>query len=155
MAAVESEVDGVEEEVKSDERAVEGQEMMVLALEEVVDERDEAVAPVEEQRAEEQVSVPIVSRKRKERQGRNDAALDEREERLRVSKQRRSARSTPKSLEEVICEWIEEHGEAWNPQLRTVLEGSLLTYGVPVTIDVAENMLNERLSEVYGLAGDG
>ena len=148
-------MDSVEEEVESDERAEESQEMSELALEEVVDEKDEAVAPVEEQRAEEQVSVPVVSRKRKGRQGRNDAAPDEREERLRVSKQRRSAQSTPKSLEEVICEWIGEHGEAWNSRLRTGLEDSLLTYGVPVTIDVAEGMLKERLSEVYGQSGNG
>ena len=120
-----------------------------------MDEKDKAVAPVEEQCAEEQVSVPVVSRKRKGGQGRDDAAPDEREERLRVSRQRRSAQSTPKSLEEVICEWIEEHGEAWNPRLRTVLEGSLLTHGVPVTIAVAEGMLKERLSEVYGQSEDG
>ena len=89
------------------------------------EEKDEPAALVEEQRAEEQVIGPVVSRKRKARQERSDAAPDEREERMRMSKQRRSAQSTPKSLEEVISEWIEEHGDAWSPQLRTVLEGSL------------------------------
>ena len=123
---------------------------------EVMDEKDEPAAlVVEEQRAEEQVIGPVVSRKRKARQERSDAAPDEREERMRMSKQRRSAQSTPKSLEEVISEWIEEHGDAWSPQLRTVLEGSLLTHGVPITIAVAEGMLKQRLSEVHGHSGVG
>ena len=55
----------------------------------------------------------------------------------------------------MITEWIEEHGDAWNPQLRTVLKGSLLTHGVPITIDVAEGMLKQRPGEVYGHLGVG
>ena len=133
VAAAESEVDNVDEYFDSDERVEDDQQRSELALKEVMDEKDEPAALVEEQRAEEQVIGPVVSRKRKARQERSDAAPDEREERMRMSKQRRSAQSTPKSLEEVISEWIEEHGDAWSPQLRTVLEGSLLTHGVPIT----------------------
>ena len=155
VAAAESEVDNVDEYSDSDERVEDDQQRSELALKEVMDEKDEPAALVEEQRAEEQVIGPVVSRKRKARQERSDAAPDEREERMRMSKQRRSAQSTPKSLEEVISEWIEEHGDAWSPQLRTVLEGSLLTHGVPITIAVAEGMLKQRLSEVHGHSGVG
>jgi hypothetical protein len=68
------------------------------------------------------------------------------EERKRKSRQRRSALASPKSVDEVISKWIEEKGSVWNAQLRTDLEGRLLTYGISLTIDVVEGMVKQRLT---------
>ncbi len=70
------------------------------------------------------------------------------EERKRKCRQRRSALSSPKSVDEVISKWIEEKGSGWNAQLRTDLEGRLLTHGISLTIDVVQGMVKQRLSEI-------
>jgi hypothetical protein len=102
-----------------------------------------------EEEGEEEVSAPPPPKKRRvERDGKSQEPENEQEERKRRSRQRRSALASPKTVDEVINEWIRDKGSAWSPRLRTDLEGRLLTHDINLTIDVVEGMLKQRLSEL-------
>jgi hypothetical protein len=147
-SVADSEVDSGEEQVTPYELEESNEEQSREAHnEEAHNEGKDERGEVEEQRAVEQVREPPVSKKRRVPR---DAAADELQERKRKSAERRSAQSPSMSVEALISEWIEEHGGAWNKQLRIVLEGRLLTYDIPITVAVVEGMLKQRVSELFG-----
>jgi hypothetical protein len=82
------------------------------------------------------------------REEKSDEPEDEQEKRRRKSRQRRSELLSSKTVEEVIDEYIGEHGSDWSPLLRSNMEGRLLTCGVNLTIHVVEGKLKQRLSEL-------
>ena len=125
----------------------------VLELQREEDSEEELKMQPEEEKkdaednTEEEASEPRPPKRKRLARAEMSDEPDEQEMRKRHSRERRSALSTSLSVEEVIEEWIAEHGDAWNPRLRTVLEGRLLTHSVPITIAVVEGMLKRRLSE--------
>lgn len=144
-ALEDEEVAAAEEEAASEEEQEE---------EEKESEEEEEAKGGEEGNVEDskdEVSEPRLPKRRRLIRLETSEEPDEQEVRKRQSRQRRSALSTPLTVDEVIDEWILEKGETWNAQLRTVLEGRLLTHGVPITIDVVEAMLKRRLSERQGV----
>jgi hypothetical protein len=138
-----NEVDKKKDEEENPQEEEEGRE-------DEQEQRQEDDAVTVQDSKQEMMSPPLSKRKRPDRVrvDRSEETEDEQEERKRKCRQRRSALSSPKSVDEVISKWIEEKGSGWNAQLRTDLEGRLLTYGISLTIDVVEGMVKQRLSEI-------
>jgi hypothetical protein len=155
------------EEVEEDEKEKEEAERKEEEAErkEEEEEREEVEEDkMEEKRDESHYEVAGEKEEKEEREERRDArgsprekkdagmeemsSEDPREVMRRENRKRRQRKKSNKTLDQLIVDWVVEHGSECGGSLRTILEAQLVENGLLDTIPVVENMIKQRASNV-------